>query len=82
MLIVEDNEDVREFIKSSIGTDFQIEEASNGEMGIDKAQEIIPDVIISDVMMPKKDGIELTKILKNEKNTSHIPIILLTAKSI
>ena len=81
LLIVEDNEDVREFIKSSIGADFQIEEASNGEMGIDKAQEIIPDVIISDVMMPKKDGIELTKILKNEKNTSHIPIILLTAKS-
>jgi len=81
LLIVEDNQDVRDFIKDSIGADFQIEEASNGEMGVDKAQEIIPDIIISDVMMPKKDGIQLTKILKNDKNTSHIPIILLTAKS-
>jgi YesN/AraC family two-component response regulator len=81
VLVVEDNADVREFIKDSLGKDFQIEEASNGEMGIRKAEQIIPDLIISDIMMPKMDGNELTRILKNDEKTSHIPIILLTAKS-
>jgi DNA-binding response OmpR family regulator len=81
ILIVEDNADVREFIKDSLGNDFQIEEASNGEQGVRKAEKIIPDLIISDIMMPKMDGNELTRILKNDEKTSHIPIILLTAKS-
>ena len=81
ILIVEDNADVREFIKDSLGNAFQIEEASNGEQGVRKAEQIIPDLIISDVMMPKMDGNELTRILKNNEKTSHIPIILLTAKS-
>ena len=81
VLVVEDNADVREFIKDSLGSDFQIEEASNGEQGVRKAEQIIPDLIISDIMMPKMDGNELTKRLKNDEKTSHIPIILLTAKS-
>jgi PAS domain S-box-containing protein len=80
-LIVEDSTDVREFVKDSLGDDFQIEEAANGEQGIRKAVKIIPDIIISDIMMPKMDGNELTRILKNDEKTSHIPIILLTAKS-
>jgi len=81
LLVVEDNADVREFIKDSLGNDFQIEEAANGEQGVRKAEKIIPDLILSDIMMPKMDGNELTRILKNDEKTSHIPIILLTAKS-
>jgi YesN/AraC family two-component response regulator len=81
VLIVEDNTDVREFIKDSLSNDFQIEEAANGDQGVRKAMQIIPDLIISDIMMPKMNGNELTKRLKNDEKTSHIPIILLTAKS-
>jgi signal transduction histidine kinase/ligand-binding sensor domain-containing protein/DNA-binding response OmpR family regulator len=81
ILIVEDNADVRDYIKDSLGNDFQIEEAANGEQGVRKAEQIIPDLIVSDIMMPKMNGNELTRILRNDEKTSHIPIILLTAKS-
>ncbi len=81
ILVVEDNSDVREFIKDSLGEDFNIVEASNGEQGIRRAGQIIPDLIISDIMMPKVDGNEMSRVLKNDELTSHIPVILLTAKS-
>ena len=81
ILIVEDNSDVRKFIKDSLGNEFHFEEAENGEEGIKQAEEIIPDLIISDIMMPKMDGNEMTRKLKSDQKTSHIPIILLTAKS-
>ncbi len=81
ILIVEDNSDVREFIKDSLGNEFHFEEAENGEEGIKQAVEIIPDLIISDIMMPRMNGNEMTRKLKSDQRTSHIPIILLTAKS-
>ncbi|GIK22429.1 MAG: hybrid sensor histidine kinase/response regulator [Ignavibacteriota bacterium] len=81
ILIVEDNYDMREYIKDSLWSEYQVEEAINGEQGVRKAEKIIPDLIISDMMMPKMDGHELTRILKSNEKTCHIPIILLTAKS-
>ncbi|MBT8381659.1 MAG: response regulator [Ignavibacteriaceae bacterium] len=81
VLVVEDNADVREYIKESISDEHLVFEAVNGEQGIRKAEKFIPDLIISDIMMPKIDGIELLKTIKNDAKTSHIPVILLTAKS-
>jgi ligand-binding sensor domain-containing protein/signal transduction histidine kinase/CheY-like chemotaxis protein len=80
ILIVEDNADVRQFIATELGKNNQIHTAKNGVQGIEKALELIPDVIISDVRMPLCDGIELCNTLKNDERTSHIPIILLTAQ--
>jgi ligand-binding sensor domain-containing protein/DNA-binding response OmpR family regulator/nitrogen-specific signal transduction histidine kinase len=81
ILIVEDNAEVREFISSSLKQTYHILEAENGREGVDLAMERIPDIIVSDVMMPVMDGLELCRILKTDARTSHIPIILLTARS-
>ncbi len=81
LLIVEDNDDVRLVLGNTFKKEYQVIQASNGEQGILKALELVPDIIISDLMMPIKDGIELTKTLKEDERTSHIPIILLTAKA-
>ena len=81
ILLIEDNSDVRSFIKSHLSIFFKIEEAENGSLGIEKAISLLPDLIVSDVMMPEKDGYEVCAYLKNDIRTSHIPIILLTAKA-
>ncbi|MFK7946253.1 MAG: ATP-binding protein [Saprospiraceae bacterium] len=82
ILIIEDNHDMRIYIKSCLdATMFDIIEAENGEQGIKKAIEVVPDLIISDVMMPIKDGFEVVETLRQNRITSHIPMIMLTAKT-
>ncbi len=81
LLIVEDNSDVRRFIIKTLKDNYEIIEAADGEEGLKKSFEHIPDLIISDIMMPKLDGIKLCEILKKDFRTSHIPLILLTAKA-
>ena len=79
ILVIEDNQDMRDYIVGSLGDDYQTITASNGEEGVNLAKQEVPDLIISDIMMPKKDGFETTKELRSNDITSHIPIILLTA---
>jgi len=81
ILIVEDNQDIRSYIRSILYQNYIIEEAENGKMGLEMVASHDFDLIISDLMMPEMDGIEMCKQLKSSIETDHIPIILLTAKS-
>ncbi|QCR25098.1 hybrid sensor histidine kinase/response regulator transcription factor [Pontibacter sp. SGAir0037] len=81
VLIVEDNEDFRFYLKDNLGTHFTIVEAQNGKEGWQKALSCMPDLIVSDLMMPELNGIELCEKVKGDSRTSHIPFVLLTAHS-
>lgn len=81
VLIVEDSEDVRLYLSELLKDEYYITLSENGEKGLLKAFETLPDIIISDVMMPEMDGIEFCKRIKSDWQTSHIPVILLTAKA-
>lgn len=81
VLLVEDNTDLRIFIRSAIEDHWTVVEASDGEEGVKKAISLIPDLVITDLMMPRKDGYALCGELKRHELTAHIPIIMLTAKA-
>ncbi len=81
VLVVEDNVDVMKFVSDILKENYQIITAENGNQGYEKAIDTIPDIIISDIMMPEMNGDEMCRLLKQEEKTSHIPIILLTAKA-
>ncbi|EAQ49275.1 hybrid sensor histidine kinase/response regulator transcription factor [Leeuwenhoekiella blandensis] len=81
ILLIDDNPDILEFLDSALAQDYDLIHAEDGEAGIAQACKYVPDLIISDVMMPFKNGIELCQFIKSKKETSHIPIILLSAKS-
>jgi len=81
LLIIDDNKDIRTYLRSLLSNEYHILEAENGDLGCIAATQKMPDLIISDIMMPVKDGITLCSELKNNLSTSHIPIILLTARN-
>ncbi len=79
VLVVEDDPDVNSYICDILMGSYKVYSAFDGREGLEKAFEIIPDIIISDIMMPEPDGIELCRLVKSDTRTSHIPVILLTA---
>lgn len=81
LLVADDNKDIRNYVTSIFKDKFRVLEADNGKKALELSLEYSPDIILSDLMMPEMDGIEFTKIIKGNTATSHIPVILLTAKS-
>jgi signal transduction histidine kinase/ligand-binding sensor domain-containing protein/DNA-binding response OmpR family regulator len=81
VLIVEDNNELRKFLGDQLSAHYRVEMAEDGAIGLQKATDLVPDLIISDVMMPNMDGIAMLDAIKNQLATSHIPVVLLTARS-
>ncbi|WP_227687057.1 hybrid sensor histidine kinase/response regulator [Spirosoma arboris] len=81
ILIVEDNVELREFLTMELADTYQVLSAVNGEIGWQQAQTELPDIVITDLMMPQMDGYELTRLIKNHPDTDHIAVVILTAKA-
>jgi CheY-like chemotaxis protein/AraC-like DNA-binding protein len=81
VLVVDDNADMRAYIRAHLEDHFTIIEAENGRIGFERAVQFVPDLVLSDVMMPEMDGLEICAALKADERTSHIPVVLLTAKA-
>jgi signal transduction histidine kinase/DNA-binding response OmpR family regulator len=81
LVIVEDSADVSQYLEAILKYEYQIELAENGKTGLEKTTSLIPDIVLSDVMMPEMDGIEMLGKIKADFRTSHIPVVLLTAKA-
>lgn len=81
LLVVEDNGDIRQYIADSLHYDYRVVQAADGREGLELALRMMPEIIVSDVMMPEMDGMEMMKALKADIRTSHIPVVLLTAKT-
>jgi CheY-like chemotaxis protein/AraC-like DNA-binding protein/two-component sensor histidine kinase len=81
ILIVEDDEDIRNFIVEGLEPFYSVETAENGAIGLQKAKEFVPDLVVTDVMMPEMDGTAMCRELKTRLETSHIPVVMLTAKA-
>ncbi len=81
LLVVEDNDDFREYMRETLGRDYTVYEASNGKIGLEMTLDLIPDLIVSDLMMPEMDGLELCRFIKTDRRISHIPLVLLTARA-
>ncbi len=80
LLLIDDSQDILTYIKSALSDSYNITTAIDGQEGINKARAIIPDIILSDIMMPKVDGLQLLETLKSDELTNHIPVVMLTAK--
>lgn len=80
ILLVEDNDDLRTFLKQRLSNRYDVREAENGEAGLAAAFDTIPDLIVSDIILPGRSGLQLTEIVKQDLRTSHIPVVILTAK--
>lgn len=81
VLIVEDDKGVRDYLRQSLETEYEIIEAVNGAKGYERAVQDFPDLILSDIMMPKRNGLELCSLIKEDMRIGHIPVILMTARS-
>src|SRR5690606_32928474 len=81
VLVVDDNDDIRKYLRSLLQDEFRVLEAEDGAVGLGIAKRELPDLIISDIMMPEMDGIRFCQEVKGQIATSHIPVILLTART-
>ena len=82
VLIIDDNSDIRSYLRRALSSTYKVSEAVDGKSGLEMARRIVPDLVISDIMMPVMDGLEFCSQLKQDKAISHIPVILLTARSL